>query len=98
MSVRTPTPSQRAAIEADLRPLLVVAGPGSGKTFCLIERVRFLIEQKGIAPERICAFTFTNKAAEEIASRLELLGPRAALVRRTTIHKLCVDLLREHGA
>lgn len=76
----------------------MVAGPGAGKTFCLIERIRHLIEVRGVAPERICAFTFTNKAAEEIAARLEQLGPRAALVRRTTIHKLCVDLLREHGA
>jgi len=93
----SPTDSQRGAIEAPLQPLLVVAGPGSGKTFCLIERIRFLIERHRVAPERICAFTFTNKAAEEIATRLKLLGPRAALVRRTTIHKLCVDLLREHG-
>lgn len=92
-----PTPSQRAAIEADLRPLLVVAGPGSGKTFCLIERIRFLIERHGVAPERICAFTFTNKAAEEIAGRLGRLGERASLVQRTTIHRFCVDLLREHG-
>ncbi|HEU4995414.1 MAG TPA: UvrD-helicase domain-containing protein, partial [Gemmatimonadaceae bacterium] len=93
----TPTPSQRDAIEATLRPLLVVAGPGSGKTFCLIERIRFLIARHEVAPERICAFTFTNKAAEEIAARLEQLGPSASLVKRTTIHKFCVDLLREHG-
>ncbi|MGH8527630.1 MAG: UvrD-helicase domain-containing protein, partial [Gammaproteobacteria bacterium] len=92
--MRNPTPSQRAAIEAEPKPLLVVAGPGSGKTFCLIERIRFLIEGHGVAPERICAFTFTNKAAEEIAARLDQLGPAAALVKRTTIHKFCVDLLR----
>ena len=45
---------------------------------------------------RIIAFTFTNKAAEEIATRLDEV-PDAALVRRTTIHKFCVDVLREHG-
>jgi superfamily I DNA/RNA helicase len=95
--VATPTSSQSAAIGAGLNPLLVVAGPGSGKTFCLIERVRHLIEQKAIAPERICAFTFTNKAAEEIADRLNALGPRAALVKRSTIHKFCVEVLREFG-
>jgi DNA helicase II / ATP-dependent DNA helicase PcrA len=93
----TPTPSQRAAIEAAPQPLLVIAGPGSGKTFCLIERIRFLIERHGVAPERICAFTFTNKAAEEIATRLDQLGPKAALVRRSTLHKFCVDTLRELG-
>jgi len=91
------TPSQRAAIEAAARPVLLVAGPGSGKTFCLIERIRFLVEERGVAPERIVAFTFTNKAAEEIASRLEELGPAARAVKRTTIHKFCVDTLREHG-
>jgi superfamily I DNA/RNA helicase/DNA polymerase III epsilon subunit-like protein len=95
--VVTPSPSQSAAIGARLTPLLVVAGPGSGKTFCLIERIRFLIEQKGVAPERICAFTFTNKAAEEIADRLDQLGSRAALVKRSTIHKFCVEVLREFG-
>ncbi|MGH7678358.1 MAG: UvrD-helicase domain-containing protein, partial [Gemmatimonadaceae bacterium] len=94
--MHTPTSSQRNAIEATPRPLLVVAGPGSGKTFCLIQRIRFLIEAHRVAPDRICAFTFTNKAAEEIASRLEKL-PGAELVKRTTIHKFCVDLLREHG-
>jgi DNA helicase-2/ATP-dependent DNA helicase PcrA len=94
--VYTPTRSQREAIEAEPAPLLVVAGPGSGKTFCLIERIRFLIEEHDVAPERICAFTFTNKAAEEIATRLDQVE-NAALVKRTTIHKFCVDLLREHG-
>ena len=93
----SPTASQRAAIEAEGRPLLVVAGPGSGKTFCLIERIRFLIEAHAVAPDRIIAFTFTNKAAEEIATRLDELGEAATRVRRTTIHKFCVDVLREHG-
>lgn len=96
--MHTPTSSQRAAIEADPKPLLVVAGPGSGKTFCLIERIRFLIEGLGIAPERICAFTFTNKAAGEIAMRLERqLGARAEQVKRGTIHAFCAELLREFG-
>jgi DNA helicase-2/ATP-dependent DNA helicase PcrA len=75
----------------------VVAGPGSGKTFCLIERIRFLIEDQNVVPDRIIAFTFTNKAAEEIASRLDELGEAAQKVKRTTIHKFCVDVLREHG-
>lgn len=88
--------SQRAAIEAELGPVLVLAGPGAGKTFCLIERIRFLIEKKGIRPDHICAFTFTNKAAGEISSRLEkYLGPGAADIKRGTIHSLCAELLRE---
>jgi len=93
----SPTDSQRAAIEADLGPALVLAGPGAGKTFCLIERIRFLIEQKRVDPARICAFTFTNKAAEEIGSRLDDLGSHAQLVKRGTIHAFCADVLRAHG-
>ena len=74
-----PSPSQREAIEAEPRSLLVLAGPGAGKTYCLTERIRFLIEHRGFDPARICAFTFTNKAAGEIAHRLEArLGDAAA--------------------
>jgi len=88
--------SQRAAIEAGLGPVLVLAGPGAGKTFCLIERIRFLIEVKGIAPDRICAFTFTNKAAGEISARLEkFLGTKANDIKRGTLHAFCAELLRE---
>jgi DNA polymerase III epsilon subunit family exonuclease len=93
----TPTRSQLAAIQAPLGPALVLAGPGAGKTFCLIERIRFLIERQGIDPARIHAFTFTNKAAEEIHGRLEGLGPAAQLVKCGTIHAFCADLLRHHG-
>src|SRR6266511_3789534 len=57
-----PLPRQRLAIEAPLGPVLVVAGPGAGKTFCLIARIEHLITTLGIAPERICAVTFTNRA------------------------------------
>jgi superfamily I DNA/RNA helicase/DNA polymerase III epsilon subunit-like protein len=90
------SPSQLAAIEAEPGPVLVLAGPGAGKTFCLIERIRYLIEKKGTAPSRICAFTFTNKAAGEISSRLEkYLGPRAIEIKRGTIHAFCAELLRE---
>jgi len=94
----TPTARQLEAIEAPLGPVLVLAGPGAGKTFCLIERIRFLVEQKGFDPARICAVTFTNKAAGEIATRLSgALGDRAGVVTRSTIHALCVQLLRRHG-
>lgn len=94
----SPTTRQLEAIEAPLGPVLVLAGPGAGKTFCLIERIRYLVEQKGFDPARICAVTFTNKAAGEIANRLGgALGDRATVVTRSTIHALCVQLLRRHG-
>ncbi|HEU5183767.1 MAG TPA: UvrD-helicase domain-containing protein [Gemmatimonadaceae bacterium] len=93
-----PSPSQREAVEAEPGPLLVLAGPGAGKTFCLIERIRFLIEQASFAPSRICAFTFTNKAADEIAHRLErTLGDHGTTVKSGTIHAFCAELLREHA-
>ena len=91
--------SQRQAIEAPARSLLVLAGPGAGKTYCLTERIHFLIEELGFDPARICAFTFTNKAAGEIAHRLEVrLGDAAAKIKRGTIHAFCAELLRELGA
>jgi DNA helicase-2/ATP-dependent DNA helicase PcrA len=93
------SPSQRAAIEADAGALLVLAGPGAGKTHCLTERIHFLIEHLHFDPARICAFTFTNKAAGEIAHRLERrLGDAAAKIKRGTIHAFCAELLRELGA
>ena len=79
-------------------PVLVVAGPGAGKTFCLISRIQHLIAS-GIDPHRICAVTFTNRAAEEIAERLKHTlgdGDGADAVTRGTIHALCLALLREH--
>src|SRR5256885_3146902 len=92
-----PLPQQRLAIAAPLGPVLVVAGPGAGKTFCLIARINHLIATFGIAPERICAVTFTNRAAEEIAHRLKhTLRDRAEGITRGTIHALCLALLREH--
>src|SRR5205809_1032437 len=93
-----PLPPQRLAIEAPRGPVLVVAGPGAGKTFCLIARIHHLIDTLHMAPERICAVTFTNRAAEEIAVRLKhTLGARADGVTRGTIHALCLALLREHA-
>src|SRR4026209_329142 len=92
----TPSPRQRDAIEAPLGPALVLAGPGAGKTFCLIERIRFLIEHLRLEPSRICAFPFTNKAAEEIAGRRDMVDG-ASLVHRGTIHAFCAELLREFG-
>src|SRR5437016_4205687 len=90
-----PLPQQRLAIEAPLGPLLVVAGPGAGKTFCLIARINHLITTLGIAPQRICAVTFTNRAAEEIGVRLtHTLRDRAEAITRGTIHALCLALLR----
>lgn len=76
----------------------MLAGPGAGKTFCLIERVRYLVESLGADPARICAVTFTNKAAEEIVRRLHReIGPATEAITRGTLHALCAAILRDHG-
>lgn len=95
-----PTPAQRRAIEAPAGPVLVVAGPGAGKTFCLIGRIGHLIQRLGVAPRRICAVTFTNKAADEIAARIrrEIGAEAADEISRGTLHALCLALLREHAS
>src|SRR5688500_18336525 len=93
-----PTRQQRDAIEAPLGPVLVIAGPGAGKTFCLIHRIQYLIEKLDIAPRRILAVTFTNKAAEEIATRLhEERGIAAVDVTRGTLHAPCLMILRDYA-
>jgi DNA polymerase III epsilon subunit family exonuclease len=93
-----PLPQQRLAIEAPLGPTLVVAGPGAGKTFCLIRRVNHIITALGFHPARICAVTFTNRAAEEIAVRLRrTLGDLADDVTKGTLHALCLSFLREYA-
>lgn len=90
---------QHDAITAPLGPVLVLAGPGAGKTYCLIGRVAHLIERCHVPPERVCAVTFTNRAAEEVAGRLRArLGSTASDITRGTLHGLCVEILREHGA
>jgi DNA polymerase III epsilon subunit family exonuclease len=94
-----PSAVQLRAIEAPAGPVLVVAGPGAGKTFCLIGRIEHLVRRLDVPPRRICAVTFTNKAADEIANRLRLaLGAAAEEVTRGTLHGLCHAILRDHAA
>src|SRR6266568_4529534 len=76
-----PLTQQRLAIEAGLGPVLVVAGPGAGKTYCLIARIEHLIAS-GIDPRRICAVTFTNRAAEEPYQKVILGRLNVPLDRR----------------
>lgn len=94
-----PSAKQREAVEAPLGPVLVIAGPGAGKTSCLVARIKYLIRSLGFKPERLCAVTFTNKAAEEIIHRLSSeLGRESEDITRGTIHSLCLSILRERGA
>ncbi|MCB9745512.1 MAG: UvrD-helicase domain-containing protein [Alphaproteobacteria bacterium] len=91
-------PEQRAAAEVREGPLLVTAGPGSGKTRTLTHRLAWLIAEQGVAPESCLAITFTRRAAQEMAERLEALLPgRGEKVRVTTFHGLALSLLLEHA-
>jgi DNA helicase-2/ATP-dependent DNA helicase PcrA len=64
---------QKAAVEHFGSPLLLLAGAGSGKTKVLTHKIVYLIREKGIKPHRILAITFTKKAAQEMASRVETM-------------------------
>ena len=79
--------------------ILVVAGPGTGKTMVITHRIAHLIHQHGVPPEQILAVTFTNKAAQEMLDRIKkLLGTTQGLdVKIHTFHAFCVGLLREHA-
>ena len=71
---RGPTPEQLAAIRHWGTPLLVVAGPGTGKTTVLAHRILFLLQEKKVPKEQILAVTFTTKAADEMTRKLAHLG------------------------
>ena len=89
---------QQAAAHTD-GAILVVAGPGTGKTNVITHRIAHLIRNHQVAPQQIFAVTFTNKAAQEMLDRIkELLGQTQGLeVRIHTFHAFCVRLLRQHA-
>ena len=89
------TPSQQQAVFHKDGPLLVLAGPGSGKTRVITCRIAALIEA-GVRPWNICAITFTNKAAEEMRQRVEANGQPAG-THVSTFHSLCVRILRQYA-
>jgi DNA helicase-2/ATP-dependent DNA helicase PcrA len=87
---------QLAVVTADTRPLRVLAGPGSGKTRVLVTRVAHMIRTQGVNPERILCVSFTNKAAQELQSRLtDTIGSAALGVTVGTFHNVCVRILRK---
>ncbi|WP_405115207.1 UvrD-helicase domain-containing protein [Micromonospora sp. NBC_01405] len=89
---------QRVAASAPGGPLLIVAGPGTGKTRTLTHRIAYLCAELNVFPERCLAITFTRRAAEELRHRLDgLLGPVAEDITVGTFHSLGLAILRENA-
>mgnify|MGYP000992890649 CR=1 FL=1 len=94
-------PSQLEAVQyVDSEPLVIDAGPGTGKTFVLIERVKFLLKDCMVDPESLLVITFTNKAANELESRLRdddfITGSVVNHMQIGTIHSFCSRLLEDY--
>lgn len=91
--------NQRTAVEWRRGPLLVLAGPGSGKTLVLTLRVSQLLRSSATKRFRVLGLTFTNKAAAEMRTRVDqLVSGAAERAMLTTFHSFAADLLRQHGS
>lgn len=98
LNIETLNPEQRAAVLHGEGPLLVVAGAGSGKTRVLTVRIAHLVNERGVDPRSVLAITFTNKAANEMKTRLaDLLGDAVEGMWVSTFHSACLRILRTHG-
>lgn len=86
---------QNQAVTTNAKHVRVIAGAGSGKTRVLTSRIVHLVEEKGYNPRKICAITFTNKAANEMKERIEMMLAPDIGIFVSTIHALCVRIIRE---
>ncbi len=94
-----PNSPQERAISSEKAFVAVIAGPGTGKTYTLVHRIKHLVENRGEIPSDITAVTFTNKAAESLRLRMRaLLGKETAdAMTIGTFHAICLNLLKEQG-
>lgn len=92
------TPQQEKAIQHLKGPLLLVAGPGTGKTRVITEKIRYLLQEKKVSPKNILALTFTEKAAQEMLARIDEVMPLGYEEPwLSTFHSFCDRILRESG-
>ena len=91
--------NQRRAVEHMDGPLLIIAGPGSGKTRVIVHRAAHIISTHGVPPPQTCVVTFTNRAARELRHRLSLLlgSYVSTQISAGTFHSLCAQILRRDG-
>lgn len=93
---------QRKAISAADGPVLITAGPGTGKTYTLVQRAIYLMEECGVKPESIFIATFTEKAAKELVTRITNEMSNRSIIANInemyigTFHSLCLRILKEH--
>ena len=93
---------QKKAINITEGPLLIIAGPGTGKTYTLVKRIAYLIMEKNVRPEEIFVATFTEKAAKELVTRItnELMAKNISVNLNEmyvgTFHSICLRILSEH--
>lgn len=98
IDLSTLNPRQLEAVKSISGPLLVLAGAGSGKTRVLTYRIAYMLDEGVCEPYNILAITFTNKAANEMKSRIsELIGPKATSMWVLTFHSMCVRILRSNA-
>ncbi len=91
-------PQQKQAMTAGLGPILVMAGPGSGKTRVLTQRIAYLISHMGVRPYNILAVTFTNKASKQMGERVnEILDGETRGLSLGTFHAICARILRRES-
>lgn len=104
MAKREPTDEQKQIVQTTDCPLLVIAGPGTGKTFTLVKRIISIIKSKKARPEEILMITFTEKAANELITRISKEFRQENITNInlddmyiSTFHSFCYRLLREHN-
>jgi len=94
----SPEPQQRAIIDSDAYPMRVLAGAGTGKTFTMVRKIEYLIDEEDVSPDRILALTFTNNAADSMREKLNAkLGAAGYDIDAYTYHSICNEILTDYA-